>query len=77
MTLKLILKHLIFAIAMSGAINYGLIGLFNFDIISYIFGAESFLCRIIYITIGFCAVFSATFAVIDCQCHCEFFNNKK
>lgn len=58
---------------MMGGVNWGIVGLFNFDIISYAFGADSILCRLTYILIGACAAFSATYAVIDCKCHCEFF----
>lgn len=65
------IKHFAFAVAMIGAINWGIVGLFNFEIIRYFFGAESLICKIIYIFTGICAIFSASFAVIDCQCHCE------
>ena len=35
-----------------GAINWGLIGLFNFNLVDAIFGAMSVLSRIIYILVG-------------------------
>ncbi|MFU0823861.1 DUF378 domain-containing protein [Clostridium sp.] len=35
-----------------GAINWGLIGLFNFNLVKFIFGAIPLLQRIIYIVIG-------------------------
>ena len=73
--LKSILKHTAFAIAMIGAINWGLIGFFNFEIFSYFFGSESYICKIIYIIIGICALFSSTYAVIDCKNYCN--NNDK
>lgn len=66
--IKPILKHISFAIAMIGAINWGLVGLFKFEIFSYLFGADSAKCNFIYILIGLCALFSATFAVIECKC---------
>lgn len=35
-----------------GAINWGLVGLFNFNLVDAIFGAMSVLSRIIYILVG-------------------------
>lgn len=35
-----------------GAINWGLIGLFNFNLVDTIFGAMSVISRIIYILVG-------------------------
>lgn len=63
-----LIKHLAFAISMIGAINWGLVGFFNFEIFSYFLGAESYGCKFIYILIGICAIFSSTYAVIDCKC---------
>ena len=35
-----------------GAINWGLIGIFNFNLVDAIFGAMSVISRIIYILVG-------------------------
>ena len=35
-----------------GAINWGFIGLFNFNLVDAIFGAMSIISRIIYILVG-------------------------
>lgn len=35
-----------------GAINWGLIGIFNFNLVDTIFGAMSVISRIIYILVG-------------------------
>lgn len=35
-----------------GALNWGLIGLFNFNLVDTIFGVMSWLSRIIYILVG-------------------------
>lgn len=35
-----------------GAINWGLIGLFNFNLVDTIFGAMTIISRIIYILVG-------------------------
>ena len=39
-----------------GAINWGLIGVANFNLVSLIFGDMSILSRIIYILVGLAAV---------------------
>ena len=35
-----------------GALNWGLVGLFNFDLIAALFGPLSILARIIYVLVG-------------------------
>ena len=40
-----------------GGLNWGLVGLFNFDLVGAIFGDMSALSRIIYVIVGFCAVY--------------------
>ena len=35
-----------------GAINWGLIGLFNFNLVELIFGNMTFLARVVYILVG-------------------------
>ncbi len=35
-----------------GAINWGLIGLLDFDLVAYLFGAASMLSRVIYTIVG-------------------------
>lgn len=42
-----------------GAINWGLIGLFNFDLVATIFGgADNLGSKIIYILVGICGLIS-------------------
>lgn len=42
-----------------GAINWGLIGLFNFDLVATIFGgADTLGAKIIYILVGICGLIS-------------------
>ncbi|MRR11033.1 DUF378 domain-containing protein [bacterium] len=43
-----------------GGINWGLVGLFEFDLVATIFGgSDSILARIVYIAVGVSAVFVA------------------
>ena len=39
-----------------GAIVWGLIGLFDFNLVSYIFGERSMFSRIIYTIVGICGL---------------------
>ena len=39
-----------------GAINWGLIGLFDFNLVDSVFGTMSMLSRIIYIIVGVCSL---------------------
>jgi uncharacterized membrane protein YuzA (DUF378 family) len=41
-----------------GGLNWGLIGLFDFNLVDAIFGAGSTLSRIIYIIVGLAALYS-------------------
>jgi uncharacterized membrane protein YuzA (DUF378 family) len=40
-----------------GGLNWGLVGVFNFDLVATIFGAGSVLSRIVYIVVGLCAIY--------------------
>lgn len=40
-----------------GGINWGLVGLFDLDIVAALFGAGSALARIVYIAVGVSAVY--------------------
>jgi uncharacterized membrane protein YuzA (DUF378 family) len=43
-----------------GGLNWGLVGLFNFDLVAAIFGGGSILARIVYIVVGAAAIYAAT-----------------
>lgn len=42
-----------------GAINWGLIGVFRFNLVTALFGAGTFLTTIVYIIIGICGIINA------------------
>jgi len=44
-----------------GAINWGLIGLFNFNLVSFLFGDMTLLSRIIYSLVGLAGLYLITF----------------
>ena len=41
-----------------GAINWGLVGFFGFDLVSYIFGDMSMVTRIIFAVVGIAGIYS-------------------
>ena len=44
-------------IVIIGAINWGLIGFFRFDLVSFRFGNMTWLSRIIYAIVGLCGLY--------------------
>ena len=51
------LDRIALALLIIGGINWGSIGLFKFDIVSWIFGGQtSIVSRIIYTVVGLCAL---------------------
>ena len=44
-----------------GAINWGLIGFFSFDLVAFIFGNMSWISRIVYGLVGICGLYLITF----------------
>lgn len=48
-------------ITILGALNWGLIGLFDFNIVASLFGADSVLTNITYSLIGLCGLFNIAF----------------
>ena len=42
-----------------GGLNWGLVGLFGFDLVAALFGEMSFLSRLVYGLVGLAAVFQA------------------
>jgi hypothetical protein len=48
--------YLSYALIIIGALNWGLIGFFGFDLVAFLFGNMSTLSRIIYSLVGIAAV---------------------
>lgn len=54
-------------IVIIGAINWGLIGFFSFDLVAFIFGNMSWISRIIYALVGICGLYLITFYMRICN----------
>lgn len=53
-----VLYYIALTLVIIGAINWLLIGLFNFDLVATIFGAMSVMSRIIYVLVGIAGLIS-------------------
>lgn len=52
------LKIISYILIIIGALNWALVGIFNFDLVALLFGEMSLVSRIIYVVIGFAAIVS-------------------
>lgn len=55
------LDYIALTIAIIGAVNWGLIGFFRFDLVAFIFGDMSWISRIIYALVGLCGLYLISF----------------
>ncbi len=46
-----------------GGLNWGLVGIFKFDLVAAIFGTMSVISRIVYILVGLAAIYMAVISV--------------
>ena len=51
------LDYTLLTLVIIGAINWGLIGFFNFNLVSFLFGSMSWISRIIYAIVGLCGLY--------------------
>lgn len=55
------LDYILLALAIIGCINWGLIGFFQFNLVSFLFGDATWLSRIIYAVVGLCGLYAISF----------------
>ncbi len=56
-----IVKGIALCIAVIGCINWGLIGLFEFDLVAWLFGTMEIFSRVIYVLVGICGLYLLSF----------------
>ena len=56
-----VLDYIALILVIIGAINWGLIGFFRFDLVAFIFGDMSWVSRIIYALVGICGLYLISF----------------
>jgi uncharacterized protein len=64
-----LLKSITYFIVIIGALNWGLFGLFDIDIVALVFGEMSFLSKTIYNFIGLSAILSLLLEFYACKRH--------
>lgn len=63
-----VIDYIALTIAIIGAVNWGLIGFFRFDLVAFLFGSMTLLSRIIYAVVGICGLYLLTlFGRIGCM----------
>ncbi|MBQ3436091.1 MAG: DUF378 domain-containing protein [Bacilli bacterium] len=50
------LQRIALILTIVGALNWGLVGIFDFNLVTFAFGEGSVLTRIVYILIAFCGI---------------------
>lgn len=55
------MQYFSLTIAAIGAINWGLIGFFNLNLVSLLFGSMTWMSRIIYGLVGLCGLYLLSF----------------
>ena len=60
-----IIDKIALVLVVIGAINWGLVGIFNFNLVDAIFGAMSILSRIIYILVGISGLWAIRLLLVD------------
>ncbi len=57
------LDYTALTLAIIGAVNWGLIGFFDFNLVASIFGGMSWISRIIYGLVGLCGLYLISFYI--------------
>lgn len=58
---KRVLDAFALTVSIIGAVNWGLIGIFRFDLVAFLFGDMSWISRIVYTLVGLCGLYLITF----------------
>lgn len=60
-----VLKIITYILVLIGALNWGLVGIFNIDLVGMIFGDMTVLARIVYALVGISAIIYAILSYKD------------
>jgi len=63
------LQKICLAVTIIGGINWGLIGLLDFNLVEAIFGAESVIPRIVYSLVGLTSLINVGILLMDLDMH--------
>ncbi len=69
------IKATSYILVLLGALNWGLVGAFGFDLVAYLFGKMTLITKSIYIIVGLSAIICALSSLMnneedeeDCEC---------
>jgi len=66
-----IVRMIAYALVITGAIVWGIVGFFNYNIVGALFGDASLLARIVYSLVGIAGItMLATSEFEECYCNC-------
>ena len=60
-----IIQKISLILTIIGALNWGLIGLFNFNLVDSLFGVDSFFSMLIYILVGIAGIINIMLLFVD------------
>ena len=60
-------NKIVLAIIIIGAVNWGLIGFFNFNLVAFLFGSMSWISRIIYALVGLSGLYLISIYGVICS----------
>ncbi len=60
-------KKILYTLILVGALNWGLVGAFRFDLVAYLLGDMTIASRIVYILVGLAAVMKIIYLMNHCK----------
>jgi len=67
-----IVRMIAYALVITGAIVWGIVGFFNYNIVGALFGDASLMARIVYSLVGIAGItLLATSELDECFCNCS------
>lgn len=59
--------YIVFTLVVVGALNWGLVGLFGFNLVAALFGSWPFVEKLVYILVGISAIYLFSTHSKDCK----------
>lgn len=59
-------KKILYTLILVGALNWGLVGAFRFDLVAYLLGDMTIAARIVYILVGLAAAIKTVYLIHSC-----------
>lgn len=56
-----VIDYIVLVLVIIGAVNWGLIGFFGFDLVAFLFGSMTLFSRIIYGIVGICGLYAISY----------------